>query len=313
MRNSSGEQQRDGIINRMPEVDRLSPNQKHEIVRMIRPLIEEDTGLKFKNVVDGVTPGKNDSRHDVYRMSAIGHDGATSSMFVKRFREEPKARYELNAIREVRNRGLGGLKAVGRGIFGVSEHGHVLVTEAIPRLETMNIVDWRGYRRTWNNLFENANEPQLSNLMKDVSKYVGQLHRSGITYHDLVLQNIGRTPAGQFIPFDLEFAKFYNPDDHYNFQFITDKRADIACLTRSLAFNIGVIPEDKDNFRKVVQRDILFPYATATGDMKVLTELDGLTTQAMEYTEQLNQEIAEHRSKISKLVDSIKSGFHNEP
>lgn len=301
------------LINNMPVTDRLSASDKHDIARTIRPLIEEDTGVRLKNIVDGVTPGKNDSRHDVYRMSAIGHDGKTSSMYVKRFREESKACYELTAIRTVHGLGLGGLKEVGRGVYNVSEHGSLLVTEEIPRLETMNIVDWRGYRRSWHGEEKGANAAQLSELMGDIARYVGKLHRNGITYHDLVLQNIGRTPDGEFVPFDLEFAKFYNPQDKYNFQYIADRQTDIACLSRSLAFSIGVKPEDRENFKQVVLEDILQPYAMTTGDVRMLGEVDDFVDQAIEHVEELKKEIAEQRANLARLLEAVESGEDNQP
>lgn len=290
---------------RIAQVDELTPSQKHDIVRQIRPAIEEDTGVRFKQVVNGVTPGKKDSRHDVFRMSAIGHDGATSSMYVKRFRNKKDAAYEKEMIQAVKDRGFDGLNPIGRGVFDISEHGFALVTEEIPRLETLNIVDWRDYRRTWRGE-KGAHSDHLSNLMHDVAHYVGDLHRNGIGYHDLVLQNIGKVPSGELIPFDLEFVKLYNPDDKYNFQFIVDKQNDLLSLARSLAVSIGVFEEDYDAFKDMLCSDLLMPYAKATGDLRMFEQAETMARWGVEWANKQRDQEAARRLALSNLAKALK-------
>jgi len=253
------------------ERDPLTPEEKAQAVKTLAPHIYP--GKAGQSVVlQGASLGSKDSAHDVF--FAINDQHPQGPVAIKRYRRPRNADHELNAIASAKERGFLTLQPVGEGVFPLGDLGYALVTERVPNFKTMNQVGWQNY-------YVGEKEYEgIAATLRNISGFVGTMHKAGIIHHDLQMKNIGQVPPNKFVLFDLENTQFYDPETA-DYVFHDWCAADLGDMVTSLVSH-GYLSDTTDHlFTEELTNNVLGAYMEANPSDAVFDAWDGIVANAI--------------------------------
>jgi hypothetical protein len=207
-----------------------------------------------------------DSAHDVFQLLAsdmLPDETTRQALACKRYRKIENAEKERDALVEAKRRGFNTPEPVGQGIYIMEGIGSILVTEYIPRFNSMNHIGWRDYYAG-----QDDYERTLVPTLHSIGAFAGKLHGAGITHHDFQLKNIAQVPPRKFICFDLEGSSFFEPlvpGEEAPYEHSDRMLDDMRTLTRSLVEKGFLWSASDARFRDETVDHLYMPYLTETG------------------------------------------------
>lgn len=283
------------------ERDKLQPGEKDLIAAYLSTSLGPWTGRSQLTVLTSGNLGSKDSAHDVFFIRAEGNKKQDAPSFAcKRFRKLENAQNELAAIARAKERGFRTLEPAREPIHSIEGIGHILVTRQMPRFTTLNQLGWGD-----NYAGDVTYESRIAAPLRSASRFVANMHRSGITHGDLQLKNIGQIPPGRFVLFDLENAQFVDPSTApQDFDFQDRAADDVGILVNSLVDRGYMWGSSNRLFTEEVTRNVFDPYleVCASDDPQIVDRFMNILDEAQLERQNVHQTMARQAIRQTMAV-----------
>lgn len=260
--------------------DVLTSKEMHGAVKAINEQLAAQHGKHGYELSESASFGAIDSAHGVF---FARHESPTPGMpealAIKRFRRQESAERELESLYEAQRRGFKTVEPVGDGLVSLGDAGTALVTARIPRFTTMNHVGWQDAQ------LGDPSYDEAAGTLSQMAAFAGKLHGAGMVHNDMQVKNFGQNSAGEFIVFDVEGMKFYDPtgpDTGEGSEFAGGCLEDLKKMTSSLlarGFLAGVQPRLVE---EEIANQILAPYFDNGGHPSVMDQYDNFVADVMQ-------------------------------
>ncbi|HUC89718.1 MAG TPA: lipopolysaccharide kinase InaA family protein [Patescibacteria group bacterium] len=261
------------------KADLLSLAEKRQAVSLVSDEIYHGHGRKGMELIETGALGATDSAHDVFfaRSESRRDLPMPEAVAIKRFRRHESAAKELANLREVQNRGLRTVEPVYEGIYQIGDMGDVLITAHIPRFTTMNQVGWHDHQAGQEGYQE------LASMLRAIGAFTGRMQGAGVIHNDWQLKNVGQVADGEFVVFDVEGARFFDPnseDELETVEFSGNCLEDMSKLIGSLINNRFLATASPELFEQEIADNLIAPYLENGGHIGVLENYDELMANA---------------------------------